>query len=251
MMPDLPFGNNRRADDDRVIAIAVNGNGRGLRGLTGRKAYGSASLVIPKSGHAMLVEASAEPLWVRRHLFDCMVKTIKTQPFRIEMTIAGRKSVYFPDMLVEYVDGRRVVEEHKASVRQLRDPAYRHKVAVAARGLALHGMEMRIVALDDPGKDPWERRLEGIRRDNVELMYVSRFVHFDELDVARATNAIRKAGGVAPLSTVAGAIKTRRVEGRAVCYSMMAHRIVSIDIDRPLDDRSLVRAVPPAIPPPD
>lgn len=241
-------GNLPSCVDDRVLSIGQTANGHGMRGISGRKVFGSASVTMPKTDCPMLTEALGEHIQIKRHLFNPTVVSVWAQPYRVNLLLNGTHLAFFPDTALLMSDGSRIVEEHKGSARQLRDPVYRAKVALAEVEFRARGFGFRFVLGDGSHLDPWERRLQVVRDDNVERMFPSRYVEFTDRQERSVANLLRRQNGHSTLGHISAVLDQRQPHGRAFAYSMAARRLLDIDLDRPLSDSTIVRSVPPLPP---
>lgn len=228
--------------EERVLRIVQDPDGLGMRGLSGRRAMESRSMPLSKAGGPFRTEAGVEPRAAKRHMFDVDVVAILHQPCRFEGVDREGFWTYLPDTAKLYADGRRAIREEKATWRQLEtNPAYVRRLGLVADELRRRGWNFELGVAETDGDDK-------VRQDNIDLMFVGRNTRYGPDQKVRAAALLRASGGVTTLGVLARAVADDPVRGKAIAYSMMADRLVDIDLGRVLSDRSPVRTVRPAVP---
>ena len=86
----------------------------------------------------------------------------KKTPLIAYTDAAGKSRTYVPDFLIEYADGRRVVEEVKPAF-QLESATVKAKHAAAREQLAADGIEFRVVTQNDIGADDIKEAYRHLR----------------------------------------------------------------------------------------
>jgi hypothetical protein len=243
------LASGRLGPGDRILRFVQSSDGRGLRGLSGRKIIGSASIPMPKAGGSVQVESGPELRSFMRDTFDIDVVRVASQPVRAEGVSRGEAFRYIVDKAVLRADGSRTLVEIKGSRSQLRDPRKQERLEITAEAAAARGWGFEVEFADEPKHPP---HVQCVVDANVDHMFPARFVVVTERHKAVAAALLRDAGGETTLGELAAVLDPNPARGNAVAYAMLGRRLVDIDLTRRLSPRSAVRSVRPlpiAMPP--
>lgn len=200
--------------------------------VTGRRHIVTGSYASRKACRAMPFEGMNERLFFMHSEVDTSVVDYRAQPFRFEFTIDGARRTYIVDCVRLLSDGRIEVVEVKNDRRALRDDHYLEKLNRVAETCTALGWDFRVVlreGLENP----------RVRLENIELIQSRRHTRFTSADVYVALESIEQAGGRISMGKLAEGLGDAH-RGRAVLQAMMVHRLVEIDLSKPLGPESSV-----------
>jgi hypothetical protein len=180
----------------------------------------------------MPFEGMNERLFFMHSEVDTSVVDYRAQPFRFEFIIDGVGRTYIVDCVRLLSDGRIEVVEVKNDRRALRDDHYLEKLNRVAMACTALDWSFRVV-LREQLEDP------RVRLENIELIQSRRHTRFTAADVHVAVESIEQAGGRMPMGELAENLGDAS-RGKATLQAMMVHRLVEIDLSRPLGSESSV-----------
>lgn len=140
-------------------------------------------------------ESYAERAYFRCCEVDAKVTRYLAQPHRLEIAAGQpRPLIYFPDVRVEYADGRVEFVEIKKTEEELADPDYAAKLAGAEAVYKALGWEFRIViAEEEIDVDPLYSNAKRICADRHSLIVRPAVVKIEEAFHAETQIAFGKA----------------------------------------------------------
>lgn len=200
--------------------------------ITGRRHIVTGSYASRKARRAMPFEGMNERLFFMHSEVDTSVVDYRAQPFRFEFTIDGVRRTYIVDCVRLLSDGRIEVVEVKNDRRALRDHHYLEKLDRVATVCSALDWSFRVVLRE---------QLESprVRLENVELIQSRRHTRLMAADVHVVLDSIAHAGGRISMGELAEKFGDA-IRGRAALQAMMVHRLVEIDISKPLGSESSV-----------
>lgn len=200
--------------------------------ITGRRHIVTGSYASRKARRAMPFEGMNERLFFMHSEVDTSVVDYRAQPFRFEFTIDGVGRTYIVDCVRLLSDGRIEIVEVKNDRRALRDDHYLEKLDRVAMACSALDWSFRVV-LREQLENP------RVRLENIELIQSRRHTHFTAADVYVALESIEQAGGRISMGELAEKLGDV-LRGRAALQAMMVHRLVAIDLSKPLSSESSV-----------
>lgn len=216
-----------------AVRIVLPTSGGPIRTIvTGRRHIVTGSYASRKARRAMPFEGMNERLFFMHSEVDTSVVDYRAQPLRFEFAIDGVARTYIVDCVRLLSDGRIEIVEVKNDRRALRDDHYLEKLDRVAATCTALGWDFR-VALREQLENP------RVRLENIELIQSRRHTRFTSADVYVALDSIDQAGGRISMGTLAEELGDAH-RGRAVLQAMMVHRLVEIDLSKPLGSQSSV-----------
>lgn len=200
--------------------------------VTGRRHIVTGSYASRKARRAMPFEGMNERLFFMHSEVDTSVVDYRAQPFRFEFTIDGVGRTYIVDCVRLLSDGRIEVVEVKNDRRALRDDHYLEKLGQVAATCTGLGWDFRVVLRE-------ELENPRARLGNIELIQSRRHTRFTSADVYVALESIEQAGGRISMGKLAEELGDVH-RGRAILQAMMVHRLVEIDLSKPLGSETSV-----------
>lgn len=205
-----------------------------LRGqITGKKTVRTGAYPSRKTRRARYGEAAAELARIPQEEVDVEVVDAIAQPCRGEVLLDDGWHIHIPDFANLRSDGRRVLIDAKRDWAGFRTEDGRRQTFLGQVIADAMGYEYERYVLAHAGS--------ARRRANVDEVQASRFIHVPDQLVARAAATL--AHGPIALGNLAAILHP--VNGRSMAYALMVRRVVEIDLDGVLSDRSECRAVPP------
>lgn len=234
--PGVATSRYDRLDGPRVhkVVIVRSTDRDQIRGqITGKKTIRTKAYPSKKTRRGRYGEAAAELARIPQEEVEVDIVDAIAQPCRGEVLLDNGWHCHIPDFANLRSDGSRVLIDAKRDWSDFRTEKGRRQVflgQVIADAMG-YGYEKYVLA----------HAGSAVRRENVDEVQASRFVHVPDQLVARAAATV--ASGPIALGNLAAILHP--VNGRSMAYALMVRRIVEIDLDRRLDDRSECRAVPP------
>ena len=225
-----------RLDGPRVhkVVIVRSTDRDQLRGqITGRKTIRTSGYPSKKTRRARYGEAAAELARIPQEEVDVTIVDAIAQPCRGEVLLDDGWHVHIPDFANLRSDGSRVLIDAKRDWAGFRTEDGRRQTflgRIIADAIG-YGYEKYVLAHAGSAQ----------RRENVDEVQASRFIHVPDHLVVRAAATL--AQGPIALGNLAAILHP--VNGRSMAYALMVRRVVEIDLDGKLGDRSECRAVPP------
>jgi len=201
--------------------------------ITGRKNVRTVCYMSRKMRRARYAEAATEILRVSEEEVRVDVVDAIAQPLRIEALVDGRWWSHLPDFSNLMCDGRRILIDAKREWSDFRKRDGLKQQFLGQLAADVLGYQYERIVLANAGSQR--------RRANIDEVQASRFVHVPDQLVARAAAAVAK--GPIALGNLAAILHP--LNGRSMAYALMVRRVVEIDLESALTDRSECRAVPP------
>lgn len=205
-----------------------------LRGqITGTKMIRTAAYPSKKTSRARFMEAATEILRVPQEEVEVDKVDAIAQPMRGEVLLDDGWHVAIPDFANLLSDGSRSIIEAKRDWSDFRTEKGQRQEFLGRIIAEAVGYNYERYVLANAGSQQ--------RRDNIEEVQASRFVNVPDHLVALATRTLAK--GSISLGNLSDILHP--MNGRSMAYALMVRRIVEIDLEPRLGDRSECRAVPP------
>lgn len=157
------------------------------------------------------------------------------QPCRIEATVYGRPACAFPDYAAVDIGQRPVLGEAKLSWEHFERPTAIAQQAISRKGADALGWQYQQVTATGLGNADFLASVEEIQ--------AHRFVNVP-MSVERASVLALREHGELELGELVDFIRETPGRGLAFASALMVRRIIAIDLDRPLTERSIVRLAP-------
>ncbi len=216
--------------------VVITPDGQPIRTIiTGRRRQVTGSYSSRKAGRGFPFESMNEQALLMHSEVDTDVVTFAAQPCRFEFTVEGRSRVYIADCGRLLSDGTIEIVEVKNDRRHLQDRDYAAKLERVEAICEAVGWTFRTVFSH-------ELFLPKVRHENVVEIQSQSTATFDVADEYVARVALARGGGRITLGELADALGGRQ-RGMAIAKAMMVHRIVAIDLERPLCRASAVTLV--------
>ena len=225
-----------RLDGPRVhkVVIVRSTDRDQLRGqITGKKTIRTGGYPSKKTRRARYGEAAAELARIPQEEVDVDTVDAIAQPCRGEVLLDDGWHVHIPDFANLRSDGSRVLIDAKRDWAGFRTEDGRRQTFLGRIIADAMGYEYERYVLAHAGS--------ARRRENVDEVQASRFIPVPDHLVARAAATL--AQGPIALGNLAAILHP--VNGRSMAYALMVRRVVEIDLEGTLGDRSECRAVPP------
>lgn len=205
-----------------------------LRGqITGKKTVRTAEYPSKKTSRARFMEAAAEILRVPQEEVEVDKVDAIAQPIRGSVLLDDGWHDALPDFANLLSDGSRVIIDAKRHWSDFRTEKGRRQEFLGRIIADAIGYRYERYVLASAGSQR--------RQDNIEEVQASRFVPVPDHLVALAARAVSR--GSISLGNLAAILHPEA--GRKMVFALMVRRIVEIDLDSKLDERSECRAVPP------
>lgn len=201
--------------------------------LTGRKQIRTVAYMSNRFRHARFGEAATEILRIGQEEVEVQFVDAVAQPFRIEVQIGTSWFAHIPDFANLRSSGERVLLDVKREWSDFGKAEGRRQTFLGQLGADILGWRYERKVLANAGSE--------VRRDNIEEIQSCRFVHVPAHLEIVASNHVARGG--CTLGSLAA--KLHPSNGRKLAYALMVRRIVDIDLESRLGDRSDCRAVPP------
>jgi hypothetical protein len=218
---------------DNIVIVRAS-DGDQLRGqITGTKMIRTVAYPSKKMHRARYAEAATEIERLAEEEVRVDVVKAIAQPLRIEAFIGGEWVMHIPDFSNLLASGDRVLIDAKRSWSDFRKPlgmkqTFLGQLAADALGYRYEKIVLKAVS-------------DRVRRDNIDEIQASRFVHVPDQLVARAALIVSK--GSISLGNLADLLHP--INGRSMVYALMVRRVVEIDLEARLTRRSECIAVKP------
>ncbi|HEX8124234.1 MAG TPA: hypothetical protein VF548_01490 [Allosphingosinicella sp.] len=219
----------------KVIIVRAPDRGQ-LRGqITGAKTVRTVAYPSKKNREARYGEGAAEIERIKAEEVDIHIVKAIAQPCRIHALIDGWENwaTHIPDFSNLRDSGERVLIDAKRNWSDFRKPNGQRQSFLGQLAAEALGYRYERIVLGTMGSQ--------VRRDNVDEIQASRFVHVPDHLVARAAAAVAKG----PISLGNLADLLHPVNGRSMVYALMVRRIVEIDLEARLTLGSECIAVKP------
>lgn len=217
--------------------LVVTPSGGPIRTIvTGRRHITTGSYASVKAGRPCPFEGMNERAFLMHCEVDTEVIDYRSQPFRFEFVVDGKKRTYIADCVRLLTGEQLEVVEVKKDLRAFKDPDYSLKIDCVAEICRQLGWQFRLVFEDD-------LFLPRTRFRAIEEIQSWRLTAYDEADVYCVMRGLENAG-VERLGSLAEMLAPSQL-GRAKLKAMMVHRLVAIDLASPLSDDSAVRLIAP------
>ncbi|MHB9879008.1 hypothetical protein ACSMXM_05010 [Pacificimonas sp. ICDLI1SI03] len=162
------------------------------------------------------------------------------QPLEFTFTGEAGSVRYTPDLAIELVTGEIVLAEIKASQAFFDQPEVRRLACEAETHLAQHGVLFARLKGDD---------FDRITLQTIMEVFVDRRAVYSEHELTQVIEAIRRGGGDIKLDKAIHILGGPEREARAKLNSMMADRMLDVDVSLPFTHLTPVReALPPNCP---
>ncbi len=201
--------------------------------ITGTKTIRTVTYVSKRFRRARYVEAATEIGRVPQQEVEVHFADAIPQYCRIEADIGDEHCAHIIDFAELYADGRCALIDAKREWSDFRKPAGVKQMLLGEIGALACGFGYERIVLKSLGSDQ--------RLANIDEVQASRFVPVPAHLVARAAMAVTQ--GPISLGNLSDILHP--VLGRKMAYALMVRRIVDIDLESKLTDRSECRAVPP------
>lgn len=178
-----------------------------------------------KTGLTQVFEGNVEPILAMRNEVDALVIDYQCHPFRIHLTVNGKRHTYSPDAIRVMADGRIELIEAKRTAPDLRDPEYREILATVKEICRQCGWHFRVLYLSDVAPT-------NESKHNIETLFGRLFGALTSKE-ERTCEMVRKAGK--PISW--GDLRAKLSDadprhGDAVIEAAAAKGFFSFDLDR-------------------
>jgi hypothetical protein len=201
--------------------------------ITGTKTIRTVTYPSKRFRRARYVEAATEIGRVPQQEVEVRFVDAIPQYCRIEADIGDEHCAHIIDFAELYADGRCALIDAKREWSDFRKPAGVKQTLLGEIGALACGFSYEKIVLKSLGSDQ--------RRANIDDIQASRFVPVPDHLVARTAMAV--AQGPISLGHLGDILDPEF--GRKMVYALMVRRIVDIDLDGKLTDRSECRAVLP------
>lgn len=201
--------------------------------FTGTKTTRTLAYPSLKNRCTQYVEANTEIERVLLQEVDTSIVRAMPQPCRIEATLADQPAAHILDFAEQSPSGQTAFIDAKRDWAGYRTRRGRLQTLLGEVAALACGCRYQRIVLDRVGSRQ--------RRDNIEIIQGYRFVPVPPHLVARAAAAVSRG----PISLGRLAEILHPVIGRSMAYALMVRRIVDIDLESRLCDRSECRAVAP------
>lgn len=219
----------------KVIIVRAPDGGQ-LRGqITGRKSVRTITYGSKRNNNARYGEGATEIERIKFEEVETRVVKAIAQPCRIHALIDGHDKwdVHIPDFSNLLDNGERVLIDAKREWSDFRKAKSKRQTFLGELAAEALGYRYKRIVLNSMGNQ--------VRRDNVDEIQASRFVHVPDQLVARAASAV--AQGPISLGNLADLLHS--VNGRSMVYALMVRRVVEIDLESRLTRRSECIGVKP------
>lgn len=200
--------------------------------VTGTKVVRTMAYPSARFRRARYVEAATEMGRVLQQEVEVRFVDAIPQYCLIEATFGEGRVKHIVDAAELYQDGHRALIDAKRNWSDFRKPQGRKQTLLGEIGALILGFGYERIVLKSLGSDQ--------RRDNTNQIQAARFVDVPAHLIARATAAVSHG----PISLGHLSDILHPVIGRSMAYSLMVKRVIEIDLDSRLTDRSECRAVP-------
>lgn len=217
----------------RIVIVRAPDGDQLRTQISGRKSVRTVGYMSKKMRRLRGGEAGTEILRIAEEEVRVDVVEAIAQPCRIEAWVGGSCWTHLPDFSNLMSDGRRVLLDAKRSWSDFRKPLGVRQSFLGQLAADALGYEYDRIVLANAGS---ARRIA-----NIDEIQASRFVHVPDQLIARAAAAV--AAGPISLGNLSAILHP--VNGRSMAYALMVRRIVEIDLEARLTDRSECRRVPP------
>ncbi|MET3761883.1 hypothetical protein [Sphingomonas sp. UYEF23] len=205
-----------------------------LRGqITGKKSIRTVGYPSKKMRRARYGEAGTECNRIPEEEVVVDFVDAIAQQVRVEAYIGDKIYTHILDFTNLLADGRRVLADAKRTWADFRKPDGVKQTFLGMLAAEAMGYEYERIVFANGGDD--------VRRSNIDEIQASRFVPVPDHLVARAARAL----GQGPISLGNLGALLHPVNSRSMAYALMIRRVVEIDLDSRLTDKSECRAVPP------
>lgn len=205
-----------------------------IRGqITGAKTIRTAGYPSKKMRRARFMEAATEILRVPQEEVEVDKVDAIAQPLRGRVLLDDGWHDVIPDFANLLSDGRRVIIDAKRHWSDFRTKKGRKQEFLGRMVAEAIGYGYERYVLANAGSQQ--------RLDNIDDIQTCRFVPVPAHLVALAASAV--AHGSISLGNLSSILHP--VNGRSMAYALMVRRVIEIDLEPKLDDRSECRAVPP------
>ncbi|UYY58001.1 hypothetical protein [Sphingomonas sp. S2-65] len=201
--------------------------------ITGRKSIRTIGYPSKKMSRNRYAEGATEILRLPEEEVRVDIVKAIAQPLRVEALVGGAWWSHLPDFSNLMADGSRVLIDAKRHWSDFRRPEARKQSFLGQLAADAIGYRYERIVLANAGGQQ--------RRENIDEIQASRFVHVPKHLIARAAAAVSRG----PISLGSLASMLHPINGRSMAYALMVQRVVEIDLEARLTERSECRAVPP------
>lgn len=216
------------------VRIVLPTDGRQIRTqITGKKSIPTKSYMSKRYACQRYLEGATEIAKPEFEEVETHYVNAIAQSCRIEATISGKLHSHIPDFANLYADGRRTLSDAKREWYAFRTPQGMKQTLLGEIGAAILGYDYERFTLASLGSE--------VRRKNINLVQAHRFTKVPEPLKIRTVIALSQGSmSLGHLSEV-----LHPTNGRAMVFALMVQRIVEIDLETRISDRSECRSVPP------
>lgn len=178
-----------------------------------------------KTGLTQVFEGNVEPILAMRNEVDALVIDYQCHPFRIHLTVNGKRHTYSPDSIRILADGSIELIEAKRTAADLRDPEYREILAEVKEICRQCSWHFRVVFLSDIAPTNESKR-------NIEALFSRLFGALSSKE-ERTCEMVRNEGKPISWSDLRARLPDAEPRhGDAVIEAAAAKGFFSFDLDR-------------------